>query len=118
MKKYSLTTMKWVRNVLIIIGIVGGFIIWFFVPDTFKNTSFMHVGNGTYGSKYGMLVPILFPLFALLGKKKKLEFHSDDEEARALAEKEASRNLLEEQIAVALLEAVVAIGLMLFATTL
>ena len=40
------------RNFIIIAGIVIAFVIWLFIPDTFKNSPLFHVGNGEYGSKW------------------------------------------------------------------
>ncbi|MCR4617433.1 MAG: hypothetical protein K5669_04495 [Lachnospiraceae bacterium] len=74
-KRYRL-----LRNIFIIAGIVIAFIIWLFMPSTFKNTSLFHVGSGEYGSKWGALILLPIPLFALFIRKKKLEFYGDDEE--------------------------------------
>lgn len=75
---------KILRNIFILIGIVGGFVIWLFVPTVIRNDAFIHVGNGPYGLKYGYLVILLIPLCALIPVTEPhngaLSFHSDDVE--------------------------------------
>ncbi len=71
-KKYRL-----LRNFFIIAGILIALIICFFMPSTLKNTPIFHVGNGDYGTKYGALVLLSLPLFALCFRQKKLEFFGD-----------------------------------------
>ena len=71
---------KIIRNIIIIVGIVIAFIIWLFIPDTFKNSSLFHVGNSEYGSKWGALLLLPLPLFSLCFRKEKKEFYSDDQE--------------------------------------
>ena len=55
---------KNLRNIIIIAGIVIAFVIWLFIPDTFKNSPLFHVGNGEYGSKWGALILLPIPLFS------------------------------------------------------
>lgn len=76
----TVRSIKRLRNIVVMIGIVGGFILWLFVPAVIRNDSFMHVGNGPYGPKTGCLLLLLLPLFAFYQNKDELEFHSDDEE--------------------------------------
>lgn len=83
-------TFKLLRNIFMGVGIVGGFIVWKFVPAVITNTSMYHVGNGKYGSKIGMLILLLFPLFSLCFRPEIPEFHGDDEELMA-RETEISR---------------------------
>ena len=59
-KKY-----KTLRNMFILLGIVISFIMWLFLPDSFRNTSFFHVGTGEHGSKWGVLLVLILPLFSL-----------------------------------------------------
>ena len=83
-KKY-----KTLRNMFIVLGIVISFIMWLFLPDTFRNTSVFHVGTGEYGSKWGVLLVLPFPLFSLCFRENQLPFHGGDEEFFK-AEQEAS----------------------------
>ena len=78
MNKLSIKTLKCLRTLAILIGIVGGFIIWLFVPDFIKNNALFHVGNGTYGTKWGMLLLLPLPLCALLHKNETQEYHGTD----------------------------------------
>ena len=71
---------KNLRNFIIIAGIVIAFVIWLFIPDTFKNSPLFHVGNGEYGSKWGALILLPIPLFSLCFRKSKTEFHGSDKE--------------------------------------
>ena len=69
-----------IRNIAILVGMVIAFIIWLFIPNTFKNATFFHMGNGEYGSKWGALIILLLPLFSLCFRKGKQEFYSDDQD--------------------------------------
>lgn len=70
--------MKVIRNCIMIVSMVCGFLIWLTLPLKFKNTPFMHVGNGEFGNKYGALIILLLPLFALFHSKQDDEVHTDD----------------------------------------
>lgn len=70
---------KRLRNAVVLVGIVGSFLIWLFVPSIIRNDAFMHVGNGPYGSKIGCLLVLILPLFAFLQDKGELESHGEDE---------------------------------------
>ena len=70
--------MKKVRNMVIIISVVLGFICWLFIPYEFKNSLFFHSGTGMYGTKTVALILLLFPLFALIPDKENNEVHTDD----------------------------------------
>lgn len=71
---------KIIRNITIFVGMVIAFIIWIFLPNTLKNSSLFHVGNGEYGSKWGALIILPLPLFSLFFRKEKKEFYSDDQD--------------------------------------
>ena len=71
-----------IRNIVVIVGIIAGFVIWLFVPLTIKNSSILHVGNGEYGTKWGMLLALPLPLFSYFFHRKKLDFYGTDEERR------------------------------------
>lgn len=60
MKKLSTKQLKILRNLICVAGIAGGFVLWTFLPDTFRNGRLFHVGNGEFGFKAGAL--ILCPL--------------------------------------------------------
>ena len=83
-KKY-----KTLRNVFILLGIGIAFVLWLCLPESFRNTSVFHVGTGEYGSKCGVLIVLIFPLFSLCFREKQLPFHGGDEEFFK-AEQEAS----------------------------
>ncbi len=74
---------KNLRNIIIFVGMVAAFIIWLFIPGTFKNSSLFHVGTGEYGSKWGALILLPLPLFSLCFRKTKTEFHGSDSEYAA-----------------------------------
>ena len=80
---------KMLRNVFILLGIVISFIMWLFLPDSFRNTSVFHVGTGEYGSKWGVLLVLILPLFSLCFRTGQIPFHGGDEEFFK-AEQEAS----------------------------
>ena len=80
---------KMLRNMFILLGIGISFVLWVCLPDTFRNTSVFHVGTGEYGSKWGVLLVLVFPLFSLCFREKQLPFHGGDEEFFK-AEQEAS----------------------------
>lgn len=81
---------KRLRNIFVLIGIVGGFIIWLFVPTEIRNDSFMHVGNGDYGPKIGCLLLLFIPLIAFYPHKDELEFHAEDEEYHSAVRKKVA----------------------------
>lgn len=83
-------TCKLLRNIFIFAGIIGGFIVWKFVPAVIENSSAYHVGNGKYGPKIGMLLLLFLPLFSLLFRPEAPEFHGEDE-ALIAEETEKSR---------------------------
>ena len=98
MSKLSIKTLKCLRTLAILIGIVGGFVIWLFVPDFFKNNNLIHFGNGTYGSKWGMLILLLLPLCALLHRNETQEYHGTDKEFQVQNEETETRKTLLTQL--------------------
>ncbi len=116
MNKLSIKTLKGLRTLAILLGIVIGFIIWLFVPDFIKNNALFHVGNGTYGTKWGMLLLLPFPLFALLFRREKIEYHGSDLEYQEQAEEIELRKTLTLQIVVALAYSLLVILFMLLGT--
>lgn len=81
---------KRLRNIVVAIGIAGGFIIWLFVPTVIRNDSFMHVGNGAWGPKIGCLLLLFLPLIAFHQDKEELEFHAEDEEYHSAVRRKAA----------------------------
>lgn len=81
---------KRLRNVIVLVGIAGSFLIWLFIPPVIRNDAFMHVGNGPYGSKIGCLLLLVIPLFALIRDKGELEFHGEDEAYHGAVRKRAA----------------------------
>ena len=102
MKKLSVKQMKIIRNLICVAGILGGFIMWTFLPDTFKNTGLFHVGNGESGSKTGALILLLIQFCAFIPDTNKTELHTDDPNERAKLEAELARKEAERQIFTAL----------------
>ncbi|MBR6308185.1 MAG: hypothetical protein IKR39_06205 [Lachnospiraceae bacterium] len=118
MSKWSVRTLKTVRNIAIVAGMVGAFLIWLKLPWVVKNSSFMHVGNGAYGLKIGALIVIPFPLFALFHRFDKPEIHTDDPAERAKLAEEYERDNLTKQAVTAIGESIVIILLMALAIVL
>ena len=74
---------KIIRNMIVFVGMAVAFVIWLFLPDTFKNSALFHVGNGEYGSKLGVLIILPLPMISLgIGNGKK-ESYSDDQDYRS-----------------------------------
>ena len=84
MKNLSIKQLKLIRNLICVAGIVGGFILWTFLPNTFQNTSLFHVGNGESGFKVGALILLLIQFFAFLPDTNQEEIHTEDPEERAM----------------------------------
>ncbi len=84
MRSKTAKTYRILTYAFILTGMIAGFIIWKYVPDIIKNYPEIHVGNGAYGSKNGMLLLLPIPLFALCftRQKQEPEFHGDDEAYR------------------------------------
>ena len=91
MKNQSIKQLKLIRNLICVAGILGGFILWTLLPDTFQNTGFLHVGNGGTGFKAGVLLLLLIQFFAFIPDADKSEVHSDNPEERAQLEREYGR---------------------------
>ena len=118
MDKLSSTQLKRIRNIIMIVGIAAAFIIWLFIPWVIENNRLLHVGSGGLGSKLGLLLLLLFPLFALIPNRQSEEIHTDDPVERAMIEEEQERTSAKIQIMFALLEGlticfVMALGLVL-----
>ncbi|MBQ6105417.1 MAG: hypothetical protein IJL03_05665 [Lachnospiraceae bacterium] len=98
MKKQSIKQLKIIRNLICVAGILGGFILWTFLPDTFQNTKLFHVGNGGSGLKGGALILLLIQFFAFIPDANKPEIHTENPEERAQLEEEYGRKEVVRQI--------------------
>ena len=92
MKNLSIKQLKTVRKLVCVAGIVGGFILWTFLPDTFRNTSFFYIGNGEFGFKAGVLILLLIQFFAFVPNTQQEEIHTEDPEERAKLEERGRKN--------------------------
>ena len=102
MQKLTTKQLKRMRNLICVVGILVGILIWSFLPDIFRNTRLFHVGNGEYGSKAGALILVLIQLFALIPDFGKEEIHTENAEERALLEEKRDRKELTRQIVTAI----------------
>lgn len=107
MKRLSLKQLKIMRNVICAIGIIGGFVLWKFLPDTFANTKLFHVGNGKSGSKTGALLLLLLQFIAFIPYKDSEEIHTEDPQERAEMEEARDKNSLKQQVVMAIAMALV-----------
>ena len=108
MKRLTNKQLKIVRNIISIAGVAVGILIWRYIPDTFRNNSLFHVGNGTYGSKYGVLTILFIQFFALIPYDNSIEeIHTDDPEKRSELEEKRTRRILEKQVVTAIAMALV-----------
>lgn len=115
MSKWSLKTLRWMRDIIIIAGIAGGLILWLGVPSIIQNNRLVHAGNGQYGFKLGLLILLIVPLFALLPGNEHDEIHTDDEAERTKVEEEMKRATLNRQVCIAIGCSIVLLGSMLAA---
>ena len=106
-------TIKFIRNIIILIGIAGGFVIWLFVPDTIRNSSLFHIGNGATGSKYGFLLMLPLPLFSLFFIRQPQEFHGNDKELAAREQEKSDQKQMLYGLITALVLSAVVIVIML-----
>ncbi len=102
-----------IRNIVVIVGIIAGFIIWLFIPTTIKNSSILHVGDGEYGSKWGMLLALPLPLFSYFFHRKKIDFYGTDEELKKEEQDKSDIHQMRMGLITAIIEVVIMIGLML-----
>lgn len=101
-----------IRDIIIIVSIIGGFILWLFLPSVFENTSFFHVGNGKYGSKIGALLMLLIPLTALFPVKNDDEIHTDDQEEKTKLLENRNIRARKTQIIIAIGNFFIVLGIM------
>ncbi len=102
-----------IRNIVVIVGIIAGFVIWIFVPFTIKNSSILHVGNGEYGTKWGMLLALPLPLFSYFFHRKRLDFYGTDEELKKEEQEKSDMHQIRMGLITAVVMAGIVIGLML-----
>ena len=113
MKKLTSKQLRTVRILIIFVGILLSFCIWLFMPDVIKNNALYHVGNGKYGSKIGMLLILLIPLFGFIPCRTGEEIHSIDSVERAKLQEKLDKKAEEIQLVVALFCSMVACLVML-----
>ena len=115
MKKLSIRQLKIIRNLICAAGILGGFILWTFLPASFQNTKLFHVGNGAFGSKAGALLLLPIQFFAFIPDMNQTENHSADPGERAKYEEERGKKDALRQVYTALGLALVIWAVMGFA---
>jgi len=102
MKKLTSKQLRTIRILIIVSGMLISFFIWLFLPDVINNNALYHVGNGKYGSKLGMLLIVLIPLFGFIPCRTDEEIHSKDSMERAELQEKFDKRAEETQLAVAL----------------
>ena len=102
MKQLTSKQLRTIRIFIIVIGILISFCIWLFLPDLINNNALYHVGNGKYGSKMGMLLIVLLPLFGFIPCRTDEEIHSKDSMERAELQEKFDKRAEKIQLAVAL----------------
>lgn len=114
MNQWSLRALKWMRNIIIIVGILGGLILWLGIPSTILNNRLVHVGNGKYGLKIGLLSLLVLPLLCFLEgiSKWQDEIHTNDETERAKLEEEKKKAIISREICLAICLCIVEWGSM------
>lgn len=111
--------LKILRNGISIVGVAVGIFIWRYIPDTFRNNNLFHVGNGTYGSKYGVLILLLLQFITFIPYDNSIEeIYTDDPEKRAELEEKRTKRILEKQVVTAIAMALIIWCAMGFATLL
>lgn len=113
MERLTSRQLKLIRNIIMLVGIVLAFVIWLSIPATIENNRLVHVGNGKYGNKLGVLVLLGLPFFALIPIRPYEEIHAEDPDERAKIAEERERESAKAQILHALGESLAACGGML-----
>lgn len=113
MNKLTSKQLRTIRILIMGFGILISFCIWLFLPDVINNNALYHVGNGKYGSKAGMLLIVLIPLFGSIPCPTGEEIHSEDSVERAELQEKSDKKAEEAQLAVALFCSMVACLIML-----
>ena len=102
MKKLTSKQLRTIRVLIIITSILISLWIWSAIPDVIDNNALYHVGNGKSGSKVGMLLIVLIPLFGFIPCRTGEEIHSADEAERAELQEKYDKRSEEIQLTVAL----------------
>lgn len=103
--------LKHVRNMLILSGIVIGFLIWLAVPSVLSISLLNETGNG-YASKL-LIVPVLgLPFFALLDTRNRQDIIVKNEEEHALVLEKEECIAAREQVIYAIVEDVIVVAFM------
>ena len=113
MKKLHSKQLRTIRILIIISGMLISFCIWLFLPDVIKNNALYHVGNGKFGSKAGMLLIVLIPLFGFIPCRTGEEIHTEDPVERAELQEGSDKRAEEMQLGIALFCTVTACLVML-----
>ena len=113
MNKLTSKQLRIIRILIMGFGILISFCIWLFLPDVINNNDLYHVGNGKYGSKVGMLLIVLIPLFGFIPCHTSEEIHSEDSVERAELQEKLDKKAEETQLAVTLFCSMVACLIML-----
>ena len=113
MKKLHSKQLKIIRILIIISGILISFCIWLFLPNAIKNNALYHVGNGKYGSKTGMLLIALIPLFGFIPCRTGEEIYTENPVEQSELQETSDKRAEEIQLAIALFCTVMACLVML-----
>lgn len=103
MNRLTSKNLRWIRNIIMVGGMIVILILWLYIPSIIENNRQVHVGNGKYGSKLGFLLMVPFPLLGLIPEKPNLlwegeEIHTDDAKERAELEEKQKIESLKVQI--------------------
>lgn len=104
--------MKMIRNIIIGVTVVIGFICWLAIPYEFKNSSFFHIGTGERGTKVGALILLLLPLIALSPNKNEEEVHTDDPAEREKMVEELALREAKNQVMIAIFLGITVIAIL------
>jgi uncharacterized membrane protein len=105
-----------IRNLLVIVTIIGGFICWFFIPEITAIHYDITFTPKAYGSKNFLLLLLILPLFSLIPLGSS-EYHVESEENNEKLNKQVKANAVIQLILAIVLSAYVWISLLLSLVT-